>query len=92
MSDARQPEMDALYSTVPEYQARNPSSFPTERSLEWFVKNNRSELLAAGALIEIAGRKRLHNERFTEIAGEIGRRVSAARRAPPRAIAESETD
>ena len=31
-------EIDSLYSTIPEYQARNPSSFPTERSLAWFVK------------------------------------------------------
>jgi hypothetical protein len=49
-------------------------TFPSHESLKWFVRQHRSDLAAAGALINITGRLRLHPDRFQAIALEIGKK------------------
>lgn len=72
------PHFDDLYR--PEaLAAANPHVFPSVASLLWFERVNRTELLAAGAIVELAGRKMLHGPRFVTAALEIGARRAAAR-------------
>lgn len=71
------PQFDDLYR--PEaLQAANPHVFPSLASLQWFERVNRAELLAAGAIVVLAGRKMLHGRRFIATALEIGARRAAA--------------
>lgn len=51
------------------------AAFPTEQSLRWFIRNHRSELVQAGALIALTNRLRFHPENFQRAAVDIGRRV-----------------
>jgi hypothetical protein len=70
-SDDGTPRFGDLYR--PEaLQAANPHVFPSVGSLLWFERVNRAELLEAGAIVEIAGRKMLRGSVFVEKALEIG--------------------
>lgn len=51
------------------------AAFPTEQSLRWFVRNHRSELVQADALIALTNRLRFHPANFQRAAVDIGRRV-----------------
>lgn len=50
------------------------NTFPTEASLNWFVRQHRVALVEAGAVIFITGRLRFHPEKFQHAAISIGRR------------------
>lgn len=63
------------------YQEANAHIFGSAGSLTWFIRQNRAELLEAGALVQIAGRCLIHGPTFTNKAMEIGRRTAAARHA-----------
>ncbi|MDY0328912.1 MAG: hypothetical protein RBR52_00265 [Thiomonas sp.] len=51
------------------------AAFPTEQSLRWFVRNHRSELVQAGALIALTNRLKFHPANFQRAAVDIGQRV-----------------
>lgn len=51
------------------------TTFPTEQSLRWFVRNHRSELVQAGALIALTNRLKFHPANFQRAAVNIGQRV-----------------
>jgi hypothetical protein len=51
-------------------------TFPSNESLKWFVRRNRDELVARGAIIIITGRLRFHPDLFQEVAIDIGRRAA----------------
>ena len=72
------PHFDDLFR--PEaLQAANPHVFPSVASLLWFERVNRAELLKAGAIVEIAGRKMFRGSAFVTKALEIGARRAAER-------------
>ena len=52
--------------------------YPSEQSLKWFVRKNRDQLAADGALILVTGRLRFHPERFKQSVVEIGARAAGA--------------
>lgn len=47
-------------------------SYPTPQSFAWFTRVHRDQLVAAGALIIVAGRQRFHPERFKDVIVEAG--------------------
>lgn len=51
-------------------------TFPTKDSFNWFFRQHRDELVAAGAVINITGRLRFHPARFQQAAADIGRRLA----------------
>lgn len=59
-------------TTPQRYQAAREHCFPSGTSLQWFIRTNRHRLIEAGALVQIAGRNLLHEERFDQVALEIG--------------------
>lgn len=46
---------------------------PSRGSLDWFVRNHRDALAAAGAVIMVAGRLRYHPALFQQAVTQIGR-------------------
>jgi hypothetical protein len=50
------------------------STFPSEQSLRWFVRQHREELACEGALICLTGRLKFNAERFQQAAVSIGMR------------------
>lgn len=78
------PHLDDLFRPDA-LQAANPHVFPSVASLLWFERVNRAELLAAGALVELAGRKMYRGSVFVAKALEIGARRAAARVKAPAA-------
>jgi hypothetical protein len=55
--------------------------FPSQGSLDWEVRVNRREYVAAGAIFEVAGRLLAHPPTFARTALGIGARKVAARTA-----------
>lgn len=53
------------------------AQFPTRHSLEWYLRRNRDQLAARGALILVAGRLQFHPARFQNAVVEIGRQAAA---------------
>lgn len=47
--------------------------FPSDNSLEWFIRRNRQRLVDADALIVVAGRLKFHVSRFEAAVVDIGR-------------------
>lgn len=75
---ASAPQFENLYR--PEaLQSANPHVFPSVSSLLWFERLNRAELIEAGAVVELGGRKLLHGPKFIDAALAIGARRAAAR-------------
>ena len=62
-----------------ELRAMFPEIFPTEYSLQWFIRRHQQQLAAGGSIIHITGRLRAHPQRFSQVAVQIGQR-SAPRR------------
>jgi hypothetical protein len=49
-------QLQAQLRTFGDYQAERPLFFPSVSSLEWFVRQNRAELVKASALLKLTGR------------------------------------
>lgn len=79
-SDDGTPRFSDLYRPQA-LQTANPHVFPSLGSLLWFERMNRAELLEAGAIVEIAGRKMLRGSVFVAKALEIGARRAQQRNA-----------
>jgi hypothetical protein len=62
----------ANFLTLAEYRAERPSVFPSQASVEWFVRQRYAEMLAAGALVKIAGRLLVDPEITDTVAVEHG--------------------
>jgi len=70
---------NAVLALMPmlDYQQSRAQVFPSEESLRWFVRARRSELLDAGALLMVAGRKVISPEEFDAVVLDVGRRTAA---------------
>lgn len=66
---------------VPEYQAARQHLFPSATSLDWYVRVNRADLVAAGALLKIANRWRVQPARFDAAVMSIGAKQAQHRAA-----------
>lgn len=73
------PKFEHLF-TPEELQAANQHVFRAVGGLLWFERLHHEELIAAGAVVELAGRKLFHGPKFIATAMEIGARQAAARR------------
>lgn len=55
------------------FQGENEGLWPTLASFRWFIRNNRSQLIEKGALLEISGRAFVHVENFKTVVFAVGR-------------------
>jgi hypothetical protein len=55
------------------YQAPREDIFPSAHSLAWYIRQNRARLVSAGALVHVAGRNLIHEEKFDAMVLELGR-------------------
>lgn len=60
-----------------DYQQRSAEIFRSTSSLDWFIRANRAELAAQGAIVKIAGEVLIDEPRFSEAAKSIGARLAA---------------
>jgi len=58
------------------YREQRSHVFQSSQSLHWFLRNHRDDLIDAGALIYIAGRKKIEPSRFDECVLAIGKRTA----------------
>lgn len=72
------PALDNLQQ-IAAYQEANAHIFGSVPSLNWFIRQHRSELLQAGALVQLAGRWLVDGPLFSQKVIEIGRKTAAAR-------------
>jgi hypothetical protein len=79
MDDVTSPGGLAGLCTVPAYQERNAHVFPSVPSLNWFIRQNRDELVERGALVEIAGCKQVNAPIMDDVVLEVGKRRAAER-------------
>lgn len=59
-----------------DYQASRKQLFPTPTSLAWFMRQHRQELVKAGALLIVAGRKVLDPVKTDGVVVAVGRRAA----------------
>ena len=78
-SDTGGPATLSELATVEEYQRVNDNVFKSVASLLWFIRKHRGALLKVGALLEVNGRKMLHQTRMTEMVMELGLRYASER-------------
>lgn len=57
---------------LPEYRQSRERLFPSEGSMQWFVRNHRAELIERGALLLHAGKWHAHETRFDAFVIEAG--------------------
>lgn len=60
------------------YREQRPNIFPSVASLDWFMRNNRQQLVDAGALLMLTGRLMVDPPKFDAVVGEVGRQKAAA--------------
>lgn len=48
----------------PQYRDTRQHMFPSEGSLQWYIRQHRDALVKSGAILIIAGRIQIHAERF----------------------------
>lgn len=79
----------ARYRVAREWHRENPSEiFPTWASFEWFVRQNRAELISSGEMIVRRGSVgTLIGPEFERVVIQILRRKSAAQKPFPKALA-----
>jgi hypothetical protein len=61
--------------TLSDFQQANAHIFPSDSSLKWFWRVHRAELVATGAIVQLAGRVMVDPGAFNKIALAIGRRT-----------------
>lgn len=69
--------------TLDEYGADRVQVFPSKTSMTWFVRKHKQNLVAAGALLMIAGRWFVDPEKFDAFVLTEGARAAAARSSRP---------
>lgn len=55
------------------YQAQREEVFHSQTSLAWFMRRNRARLVSAGALVQVAGRNLIHEDKFDSVVLALGR-------------------
>jgi hypothetical protein len=68
-----------------DWRSSNPHLFPSDTSLRWHLRRYREEYVAAGALLEIAGRLVVDPRKFESVLREVGARAAAERGTEPEA-------
>jgi hypothetical protein len=70
----------AVAQLVPltEYREQRQHLFPSNGSLEWFVRKHRATLIEAGALLMIGGRHFAHPEKFDAYIPGAGKEAAAS--------------
>lgn len=63
--------------TPQRYQTGREHCFPSATSLSWFIRKNRTRLVTAGALVQVAGRNLVHESRFDAEVLAIGQQALA---------------
>ncbi len=63
--------------TLPQYRVDRSHVFPSDESLRWFVRQNKSELIERRALVAPTGRKMAQPAEFDLAVVEIGARQAA---------------
>lgn len=58
------------------YRESRAHLFPSPQSLVWFIRRNREELVAKGALLVLAGRNHVDPFKFDEVVIEVGQRAA----------------
>lgn len=61
------------------YASARSHVFPSKTSMTWFIRRRRTGLIAAGALLMIAGRWFVHPGKFDAYVLEEGSRAAASR-------------
>jgi hypothetical protein len=64
--------------TPTNYQATRQHVFPSQTSLQWFVRSHRQRLVKTGALVTIAGRNLIDEQEFDSEVIAIGRETAQA--------------
>ena len=72
------PTCDALVSPQV-YQESRKHLFPSQQSLQWFMRTHKRELVEAGGLLLIAGRNVIAPAAFDALVLEDGRRKAGLR-------------
>ena len=75
MSETKLSDLCAL----PTYRQQRENVFPSEGSLQWFVRTHRDDLVRRGALLMLAGQWRIHVERFDAYVLEAGQAAALKR-------------
>lgn len=63
---------------LPEYRAQRQHIFPSQASLDWYLRKNRSGLVESGALLLLAGRWFVNAERFDAYLLQAGTEAAKA--------------
>ncbi len=71
-----------------DWRASNSHLFPSDTSLRWHLRQYRDEYIAAGALLEVAGRFVIDPPRFEATLRDVGARI-AAKRPPMEGVADA---
>lgn len=56
-----------------QYRSSRQHMFPSDGSLQWYVRRHRTALVSAGAILLIAGRTHIDEQRFDAFALEQGK-------------------
>lgn len=64
---------------LPEYRGSRAHIFPSDHSLNWFVRQHRPELVKAGAILLLNGQWHAHDERMDAAVLEVGKRAAERR-------------
>ena len=62
-----------------QYRSDRPHLFPSDSSFEWFVRQNRTELVQAGAPVRPTGRLLVQPASFDRVILSVGTRRAGAR-------------
>jgi hypothetical protein len=68
-----------------DWRASNPHLFPSDVSLRWHLRRFRDRYIAAGTLLEIAGRLVVDPQKFESVLREVSARAAAERETEPEA-------
>ena len=63
----------------PEYREQRQHLFPSKSSLDWFIRQHKSELVTAGALLMVVGQWHVHAEKFDAAVLDIGAKLAQRR-------------
>lgn len=62
-----------------DWRSANPHLFPSDTSLRWHLRKYRADYIAAGALLEVAGRLVCDTVKMEQALREVGARAAAER-------------
>lgn len=64
--------------TVRQYREQREHIFPSESSFDWFSRHHRRELVEAGALLVIAGRRMVNPSAADRVVAHVGQATAQA--------------